>query len=91
MFCLIINAESSRLLEVFPEENLEKHGMRYSEVMWKERKSAKTQLKTEMCWNYSSKKSNPCKMENRCYNKYDDYDHTLRKNKATCANLFSPK
>ena len=53
MFCLIINAESSRLLEVFPEENLEKHGMRYSEVMWKERKSAKTQLKTEMCWNYS--------------------------------------
>ena len=30
-------------------------------------------------------------MENRCYNKYDDYDHTLRKNKATCANLFSPK
>ena len=53
MFCLIINAESSRLLEVSPEENLEKHGMRYSEVMWKERKSAKTQLKTEMCWNYS--------------------------------------
>ena len=37
------------------------------------------------------KKLNPCKMENRSYNKYNDYDHTLRKNKATCANLSSPK
>ena len=43
MSCLIINAEPSRLLEVFPAENLEKQGMRQSEVMWKERKSAKTQ------------------------------------------------
>ena len=40
---------------------------------------------------FIKKKSKSCKMENRCYNKYDDYDHTLRKNKATCANLFSPK
>ena len=53
MFGLIRNAESSRLLEVFQDENLEKHVMRYSVVMWKEQKSAKTQLKTEMCWNYS--------------------------------------
>ena len=56
MFYLIINAEPSRLLEVLLVQNLEKHGMRYSEVMWKERKSAKFQLKTEMCWNDSSKK-----------------------------------
>ena len=28
MFYLILNAEPSRLLEVLPEENLEKHGMR---------------------------------------------------------------
>ena len=30
-------------------------------------------------------------MDNRCYKKYDDYDHTLRKNKGTYANLLSPK
>ena len=53
MFGLIINADFLRLLEVFPEENLEQHGMRYSEMMWKEQKSAKAQLKTDMCWNYS--------------------------------------